>query len=227
MSYVAIIPVKHSSERVHAKNFREFSDGKSILDIKIQQLKNSNEFEQIFVSSDSPDAVKACEYYDVKFLLRDAKFCDNVAPWSDVIHEVVKSLPVPDETNIAWCHTVTPIFSRFSEAINLYEEAIKNDSYNGLVAVTQCKEFILDELATPVNYSWGPWHKYSQHLKKYYFVSGALFLSTKSEMIRNRYVISTKPKMFITTPQESVDIDTEFDFEFAQYIYSKLITKPT
>ena len=222
MSYIAVIPVKHSSERVHAKNFREFSDGKSILDIKIDQLKDSKKFEQIFVSSDSPDAAMACESHGVEFLPRDIKFCDNVAPWSDVIHAVVKSLPVCDKTHVAWCHTVTPIFNRFGEAIDLYEESIQSGSFNGLVAVSQCNEFILDEVATPVNYSWGPWHRYSQHLKKYYFVSGALFLATKAEMIHNRYVISTMPKLFVATSQESIDIDTEFDFEFAQYTYSKI-----
>ena len=91
----------------------------------------------------------------------------------------------------------------------MIEEGVKN----GLVAVSECKEFILDETATPVNYSWGPWHKYSQFLKKHFFVSGAIFMASRSDMLRNRYVISTNPYLFQASALESIDIDTEFDFD--------------
>ena len=37
-------------------------------------------------------------------------------------------------------------------------------------------------------------------------------------MLKNRYVISSNPYLFEATAEESVDIDTEFDFKFAQYL---------
>ena len=90
--------------------------------------------------------------------------------------------------------------------------------------MSECKEFILDDQGNPVNYSWGPWHKYSQHLKKHFFVSGASFIAKKAEMMRNRYVISTDPYLYEATPLESIDIDSEFDYEFARYSYIKSIS---
>ncbi|RFM24100.1 MAG: hypothetical protein D0433_07340 [Candidatus Thermochlorobacter aerophilum] len=57
-------------------------------------------------------------------------------------------------------------------------------------------------------------------MEKLYRVTGALYVAKKSEMIKNRYVISKKPYLFLTTPAEGVDIDTPFDFELAQLIYS-------
>ena len=56
MKIVAVIPVKHTSERVKSKNFRPFYDGKSLLDIKIEQLMNTTNISDIYISSDSPDA---------------------------------------------------------------------------------------------------------------------------------------------------------------------------
>ena len=45
MKTVAVIPVKHESERVKQKNFRPFDGERSLLDIKIDQLKISNIFD--------------------------------------------------------------------------------------------------------------------------------------------------------------------------------------
>lgn len=221
MKIVAVIPVKHTSERVKSKNFRPFYDGKSLLDIKIEQLMNTTNISDIYISSDSPDAKIACERYGVNFVPRDEGLCNNITPWSDVIHAVVNSLPVDDDTHVAWCHTTSPNFDCFNDAIDQYEACVKDGTHNGLVAVSACKEFIVDDMASPVNYSWGPWHKYSQHLRKYFFVSGALFLTKKSEYLRNRYVISTTPKLYVASSEASIDIDNEFDYDFAKYVYSR------
>ncbi len=225
MKLVAVIPVKHSSERVNSKNFREFFEDQSLLEIKIIQLLQSKVFDEIYISSDSSEAEKMAKEYKVKFLKRDVSLCNNITAWSEVIYEVIKSLPENDNVHVAWCHTTSPIFSNFKDATNKYLELCKEEDYNGLIAVSKCNEFILDESATPINYSWGPWHKYSQHLKKYFFVSGALFIASKHEMLKNRYVISSNPYLYQTTDAESVDIDTESDYEYAQYLYKKLFSK--
>lgn len=218
MRTIAVIPVKHKSERVKKKNFRPFDGDRSLLDIKIEQLKQANCFDEIYISSDSPEAEKSSLRTGVKFIERDISLCDNITPWSEVIFEVVKSIPEPDDTHVAWCHTTSPLFNLFRECLERYHSNLNSGKENGLVAVSACKEFILDERATPVNYSWGAWHRYSQDLKKHYFVSGALFVASKGEMLKNRYVISSNPYLFEAAAEESVDIDTEFDFKFAQYL---------
>jgi CMP-N-acetylneuraminic acid synthetase len=58
MRTVAVIPVKHESERVKQKNFRPFDGDRSLLDIKIDQLKKAKIFDEIYISSDSPEARK-------------------------------------------------------------------------------------------------------------------------------------------------------------------------
>ena len=67
MQVVAVIPVKHISERVESKNFRDFYQGQSLLDIKIVQLKQSAMFDEIYVSSDSPKAEKAASEHRLNF----------------------------------------------------------------------------------------------------------------------------------------------------------------
>ena len=60
-NFVALVPVRTGSKRVKNKNFREFYDGKSLFDIKIDQLKSSKIFNKIYVSSDSAMVQNLCK----------------------------------------------------------------------------------------------------------------------------------------------------------------------
>ena len=44
-------------------------------------------------------------------------------------------------------------------------------------------------------------------------------MATKEEMLKNRYVISSKPFLYKTEPFESIDIDTNYDFELSKLMY--------
>ena len=60
-NFVAIVPVRTGSKRVKNKNFREFYNGESLFDIKIEQLKSTKLFDKIYVSSDSAMVKKLCK----------------------------------------------------------------------------------------------------------------------------------------------------------------------
>lgn len=220
MKIVAVIPVKDKSERVESKNFTEFVDGISLFELKLQHLVSSNVFDEIYVSTNSPRAKEVIKNYpNVKIIDRDDHFCNNITSWSDVIHEVACSIPENDDTAIAWCHTTSPLFNNYKEAVEKFKEVIINGNHNGLTTVSKLAEFIVSEKARPVNYHWGVWHEYSQNLDKLYAITGALFITTKSEMIKNRYVCSTKPYLFEVNDFEAIDIDTMYDFKMAQLMF--------
>ena len=48
---VAIIPIRKNSQRVKNKNFKNFYKGKSLLEIKVKQLKKVIEIDKIVISS--------------------------------------------------------------------------------------------------------------------------------------------------------------------------------
>jgi len=218
MRIVAVIPVKETSDRVENKNFEEFEEGKSLTELKIRHLKASDVFEKIYVSSDAKKAHDLADKYDLTFIERDKRYCNNIVSWSDVIFEVVNSLPEEDETTVAWCHTTSPLFENYKACVEKYRDLDKT-KYNGLVTVARFAEFILSEKAKPINYHWGVWHEYSQNLDKLYTITGALFVAPKKEMLKNRYVISTRPYLYEVSPFEAIDIDTEYSFKLAQLMW--------
>ena len=218
MKIVAVIPVKAVSERVESKNFRDFIDGRSLFDILLSKLVESKVIDKIYVSSDAKNIKDFVERKGCSFIERDKKFCNNQVPWSDVIAHVAESIPEKNDTVLCWCHTTSPLFDEYEQAIKDYKKSLK-DGFDGLVSVCQVNDFIVSEKGQPLNYSWGPWHKYSQFLDKYYSITGALFITTKGEMVKNRYVISKNPFFYKVSDFKSIDVDTEFDFKLAQLLY--------
>lgn len=218
MTTVAVVPVKASSERVADKNFREFYNGKSLFDLLLEQLRASEELEHIYVSSNAAHLRERVEALGCRFIQRDDSLCNNQVPWSDVIAEVADSVPESSDTTLAWCHTTSPLFQDYDQALRAYHDHVEAGRHDGLVTVAGLGEFVVNEKRQPLNYSWGPWHRYSQYLDKLYTITGALFITSKQEMVKNRYVISKNPAFYEVSALEAIDVDTPFDFEHARLL---------
>ena len=108
MRVVAVIPVKSISERVESKNFREFFAGESLFDLLINKLRNSNEIDDIYISSNALDVKDRVEKLGCKFIQRADEFCNA---------HVADSIPEDDNTAIAWCHTTSPLFDEYDAAV--------------------------------------------------------------------------------------------------------------
>ena len=78
---VAIIPIRKNSQRIKNKNFKNFYKGKSLLEIKIHQLKKVKKIDEIIVSSDSINAERIAKKNNVSFHKRDKFFASSKSPF--------------------------------------------------------------------------------------------------------------------------------------------------
>lgn len=218
MRVIAVVPVKHTSERVESKNFREFHNGESLLEIKLRQLNECELVEQVYVSSNSPLALDISESLGASFLARHESFCNNNLRWSEVIGEVLSAVPESDDSVLVWAHTTSPFFSSFDSVLGAFFEGWKNGEYDGLVSVQTLKSFLIDPLGNPVNYVWGPWHGYSQNLPDYRAVTGGVFILPLGEARALKYLVSRNPSFYTVDEVEGIDIDTPEDFDYAQFV---------
>jgi CMP-N-acetylneuraminic acid synthetase len=214
----AVIPVKSTSERLNKKNFRDFYNGKSLLEIKIKQCLDAGIFADIFVSSDSNEAEIIAHSLGATFVHRDVSLCNNVTPWSQVIVGILNSLPIMDDEYVLWCHVTSPLFDGQKDLVYNLLAHPENDS---VVTVTQYKYFMLDADFVPINYMWGPWHSYSQNLKPVYQMNLAGFLALKGTMVRNQYIIGDRPHFQQISMFDGTDIDTMEEFELASLLYER------
>ena len=214
--FVALVPVREGSERVINKNFRSFYKNNSLFNIKISQLKKSNIFGKIYVSSDSLKVEKLCKKLKVNFVKRSPDMCKgHLYPWPIVMTHILET--IPGNPYIVWALTTAPLFSRFKDAVTMFKASKKYDS---LVGVLPKKNFYLNKFGKGINFNPGQWHPYSQELETYYEITGSIYIAKKNNMLKWSYWFGTKPLLFEIMNDEAVDVDTKKDFYFAKKIYS-------
>ena len=112
---VALIPVREGSQRVKNKNFRTFADGKSLLEIIINQLKKAGCFDRIYISSDSDKVRQIALNNGVDFLERSTEMCQSNVIWSDVVEHIMNT--IPGDPIVTWALATSPLFKRYADAV--------------------------------------------------------------------------------------------------------------
>ena len=209
-----VIPLKTNSDRVPNKNLRPFVDGKSLFDIKAEQLLKVFDPADVYISCENPEVKSIVNKYGFNFMLRDIKLTPNSAPWSDVIRDAVNA--VDDTSDIMWVQVTQPLFDEFEKVLGTWHE--NYDKCDSLAVVQKIRHHILNEHGMPVNFNFGYWHKISQDLPSYYVVTWACFCM-KREMLKQCYYNIGKNPYLYETKKLLVDIDELQDFEAASLLY--------
>ena len=216
---VAIIPIRKNSQRVKNKNFKKFYKNKSLLEIKINQLKKIREIDQIVISSDSKKAEKIAKKFKVSFHKRKKFFASSKCSGSDFFHNLATSI---NGEYLMYCPCTSPIIkvSTYKKFIKkFYNSKNKFDSLNSVSSLNTFmwkgnKSLNYNSLKAPN----------SQNLpKNYYELTFGLNIISRDKMIKLRNIVGNKPKFMILDKAESTDIDDELDFFLAQALYKKII----
>lgn len=220
-SITAIIPVRKNSKRLKDKNFLKFYKNKSLLEIKIQQLKKIKFINQIVVSSDSVKAKKIAKENGVLFHERKKYFASSKCSGSNFFKNLAESI---DGDYLVYCPCTSPIVSLKTYKFffnNFLRYKKKHDSFN---TVTKLKTFMWKN-TKPINYN-SLSAPNSQDLPNNYFsLTFGINIISRDKMIKFRNIVGKKPKFIILDKYESTDINDKFDFESARNIYKKLKKK--
>ena len=210
MKLTAIIPVRAGSQRVKNKNIKPFANT-TLLDIKIETLKKVQGIDDIIVSSDSQEMLKIAEEHDVNAHVRDEYFASNEVNNSDFMQNLST---IVDEGHIMYSPCTSPLLS--SETITEIVSKYKNNNLRNIVTVTTQKHHMWLN-GKPLNYdpSNAP---NSQDLPDIYSINYGCCILSKDDLYKHKNVV-VEPTFHITNEIESIDIDTEFDFIIAEFIY--------
>lgn len=209
-----VIPAKAGSLRVENKNFREFVDGKSLLDITIEKALAVVPADSIYVSCEDESKRPLIEKWGVNFLVRDARLCDNDTPFHDVFNGVVDDVPGDDD--IAWCQVIDPMFNEYAECFQRWEEVRHN--HDSLVVVYPLRKYLLNPDFTPRGFGFREKHVKSQLLPTHYELTFTLAILTRDCVKESGYWVGQKPHWYECTT-DHVDIDTPEEYAFAGHLY--------
>lgn len=215
MKIKALIAVRSGSERVVNKNLRPFA-GANLLELKIQQLKTVKELDGIIVNSNDDRMLEVALKHGVETVKRDPFFASSSVSMSDVYQNMAENF---NGEIVMYSNVTNPLVNTESyiNGIKTFREI--SDNFDSLNSAHLVKEFMfLDN--KPINYELERQPR-SQDLPNIYALNFAFSILTKEHMIEYKNVIGRKPYMYELTEAEAIDIDTEFDFEIAQFLYKK------
>ena len=212
MQYTAIIPVKKNSSRLPGKNMLTLGNS-SLLERKITQLKISGIADRIIVSSDSDEMLRIGLRMGVEAIKRPDHFADESRSLSEFFRYIADLF---DEQHMIWACVTSPFFDEklMKEAKSIYEKKIGLD-IDSLLTVYKFKHYLFDKEG-PLNFAVGSKHQNSQHLDTIDLFTNGILIAPKDGVKKWGYNFGPKPYRFYVNQVQSLDIDTEEDYEIAK-----------
>ena len=211
----ALIAVRSGSERVQNKNMRSFA-GKSLLEHKIIQLKQLNYLDGIVVNSNDNYMLDIASKMGCETVKRSDYYASSHCCMSDVYVNLAENFSAD---TIVYTNVTNPLVENetIEQAIDIY---FKNQGvYSSVNTAHLIKEFLYLN-GKPLNYCLTQQPR-SQDLPDIYALNFAVSVISRVDMIKFKNVIAPNHYLLAIPEQEALDIDSEFDFAVAEYIFNK------
>jgi CMP-N-acetylneuraminic acid synthetase len=223
----ALIMTRRGSKRVVNKNTRVFGKPEmSLLIHKIQQLQEVEGIERIVLNSDCHKSLNIAEDMGIGWTERDDKYAQDDTEPSELYQHVAQSSCLYDSDYILSASVCYPFISSgtYQFMVNRY----KQNNIETLVGGSPMHHHLLmsdiNGLGyTPLNYVAGK-QPNSQELTDIFSVCFGGIITTKDVMMSGD-LVGRNPHIYELTQKESIDIDTEFDWSFAEHSYKQDLVK--
>jgi CMP-N-acetylneuraminic acid synthetase len=218
MKLVALVPMRHHSQRVPGKNYRLLA-GKPLFHHIIETLLAVREINEIVVDTDSDPVMEGLQknFPQVKVINRpDILRADDV-PMNDIL--VYDTSQVQAEFYLQ-THSTNPLLrpETISRAIQTFLADYPN--HDSLFSVTRWQTRLYDSSGKAINHDPSVLIQ-TQNLPPVYEENSCLYLFTRENLFKRNHRIGEKPMMFEINGDEAWDIDEELDFEICNFLLSR------
>lgn len=219
----AIVPMRHSSERVKGKNYRDFG-GKPLYRHIVGSLLACPSIQQVVIDTDSPfileDAAK--HFPAVRLLERPEHLRAGEIPMNDVLLHTTGQL---EADFFLQTHSTNPLLSAatIEKGVQLF---LKNfPIYDSLFTVTRLQTRLWDSLARAVNHNPNILLR-TQDLPPIYEENSCMYIFSRDILLKKHNRLGDRPYMLEITREEAQDIDEEIDFRIAEFMYLAKTRQP-
>lgn len=218
---IAIIPARGGSKRLPNKNVLSLGGIPLLAHSILYAQKNNAIIDEIYVSTDDETIKNIALEYGAQVIDRPQNLSGDLEPTLTALKHVLESLDFELE-NVILLQPTNPLREEnlLRDAFRMFQEqncdslftVSRNDQKLGKIANTT---FV------PFNYEIG---QRSQDLEPLYFENGLLYIS-KAKLILENIIISESAFPYkVDSIFANIDIDTQEDLDYAEYLFNKLIT---
>lgn len=214
---VALMPMRHSSERIKGKNYRPFGDGRPLFQHMLDVLVTTEEIDKVVIDTDSPTVKEICErdYPQVMVIERPEHLRAGTTPMNNVLMHDVNTVP---SQFYLQTHSTNPLLKRetLKTAINsFYAQYPIADS---LFSVTRLQTRLWNQLGQAINHNPAILLR-TQDLPPIYNENSCIYMFEGKTLLERQNRIGVRPIMFEMDPFEAQDIDEEINFHVAEAIF--------
>lgn len=216
---IAIIPARGGSKRLPNKNILPLG-GLPLLAYSILFAQKQGFINEVCVSTDDEEIKKVALQYGAKVIDRPVAISGDLEPTITALQHVLDK--IEDEVeNVILLQPTNPLRPEFllSEAFELFEK----NNLESLFTVSRDQHKlgkIIDGNFIPFNYKPG---QRSQDLEPLYFENGLLYIAKAALIEKGELMNENSYPLLVEHPFAKVDIDTQEDFDYAEYLYNKFI----
>lgn len=217
---VALMPMRHHSERVPGKNYRPFGDRRPLFHHMLDVLVACPRVEKVVIDTDSPVIKEQCadKYPQVLVVERPMHLRAGETPMNDVLlHDV----QVVESKFYLQTHSTNPLLSRDTLQRAVETFFVNYPVYDSLFSVTRRQARYWDSLARAVNHNPNILIR-TQDLPPIFEENSCIYIFERSTLIERHNRIGHRPYMFEIARQEALDVDEEIDFRIAELMFKEI-----
>ena len=226
MKNIAIIPARSGSKGLIDKNIRDLC-GKPLIAYSIEAALKSGCFDEVMVSTNSEKYAEIAKKNGaaVPFLRSEATSSDTASSW-EMVDEVLDGYRKLGRVFDTFCllQPTSPLRTAedIVKAYKLYEEK----SSFAVISVCEAEHSPLwcghlPETQEFDNFIDADSMKQRQAVGKFYRLNGAIYIVDTNQFKTNRFLYQKGSFAYIMRQDQSVDIDTELDFRFAELLMKR------
>ncbi|NPV86549.1 MAG: acylneuraminate cytidylyltransferase family protein [Anaerolineae bacterium] len=217
---VALVPMRHHSQRVPGKNYRPLA-GKPLFHHILHTLQQCREISRIVVDTDSPPIMEDCRRFfpDVLVIDRPVHLRADAIPMNEIL--LYDCAQVEADLYLQ-THSTNPLLQpdTISRAIHMLLDSYP--AHDSLFGVTRLQTRLWDALTRPINHNPAILLQ-TQDLPPIYEENSCIYIFTRQNLERRRNRLGERPLMFEIDRAEAWDIDEELDFEIVDVLMRKRI----
>lgn len=215
MTLVALVPMRHDSERVPGKNRRDFG-GAPLFHHIVRTLLAVDAVDQVVIDTDSPTIAEEARQLSerVVILERPGHLLGGDVPMNAILLHDVEQVPAD---RYLQTHSTNPLLrpETIARAIAALDDSPDHDS---LFSVTRLQTRLYDASGAAMNHDPSVLLR-TQDLPPVFEENSNIYLFTGDTLRRRHNRIGANPLLFEISAEEAWDIDVELDFRVAELLH--------
>jgi N-acylneuraminate cytidylyltransferase len=214
---IAIIPARGGSKRLPGKNIKLLGEI-PLITHSILYAKQHDFIDEVYVSTDDVAIKEIALQYGAIVIDRPQEISGDLEPTVSALKHVLQTI-TEEVATVILLQATNPLRPKalLNEAFVIFQE----QQAESLFTVSRSHHKlgkIMDNKFIPFNYEVG---QRSQDLEPLYYENGLLYITKASVILNNEIITKDAFPLEVNHPFANADIDTQEDFDYAEYLVKK------